>query len=119
MTVEEMVKEFHVVFGVSISNTKDEYAVDQRINLNKEECRELEEAIRSGNPEEILKECCDLVYVAVGTAVRFGMNFDEAFKRVHESNMTKIWPDGTVHYREDGKVLKPETYKAPYLGDLV
>lgn len=30
----------------------------------------------------------------------------EAFKRVHESNMSKLGEDGRPIYREDGKVLK-------------
>nr|WP_319513391.1 hypothetical protein [uncultured Cohaesibacter sp.] len=42
-----------------------------------------------------------------------------AFGRVHKSNMSKLQPDGTVKRREDGKILKPDTYVAPDLTDLV
>jgi len=45
--------------------------------------------------------------------------FHEAFKRVHESNMSKLGEDGKPIYREDGKVLKGPNYKEPDLGDLV
>jgi predicted HAD superfamily Cof-like phosphohydrolase len=49
-----------------------------------------------------------------GTAVALGIHLDRAVTLVHESNMTKVWPDGRVHYREsDGKVLKPDTYQGP------
>jgi len=38
---------------------------------------------------------------------------------VHESNMSKLGPDGKPVYREDGKVMKGPNYKPPYMGDLV
>lgn len=117
-----MVKEFHIAMNVLECTLEDKEALRQRINVVREEAKELDDALKRRHPipEEILKECCDVVYVAVGTAVKFGMNFDEAFKRVHESNMNKIWPDGKIHYRDyDGKVLKPPDYKPPYLGDLI
>lgn len=37
-------------------------------------------------------------------------DLDEVVTEVHAANMRKIWPDGTIHYREDGKVLKPPTW---------
>ena len=67
----------------------------------------------------LLKELCDLQYVLSGFAVTFGLPFDEAFKRVHESSMSKLGPDGKPIYREDGKVLKGPNYKKPDLSDLV
>lgn len=69
--------------------------------------------------EKYLKELCDLIYVLVGTAVTFGWDLDEAFKRVHESNMSKLGPDGKPLRREDGKVIKSENYVEPILTDLV
>lgn len=44
---------------------------------------------------------------------------DEAFSRVHKSNMSKLGNDGKPILREDGKVLKGPNYKAPDLSDLV
>lgn len=67
----------------------------------------------------LLKELCDLQYVLSGFAVTFGLPLDEAFKRVHESNMSKLGLDGKPIYREDGKVLKGPNYKKPDLSDLV
>lgn len=67
----------------------------------------------------LLKELCDLQYVLSGFAVTFGLPFDEAFQRVHESNMSKLGPDGKPVYREDGKVMKGPNYKKPDLTDLV
>jgi predicted HAD superfamily Cof-like phosphohydrolase len=53
----------------------------------------------------------DILVVTYGAANRLGINAQAVFDEVHRSNMTKVWPDGTVHRREyDGKVLKPDTY---------
>ena len=67
----------------------------------------------------LLKELCDLQYVLSGFAVTFGLPFDEAFRRVHESNRSKLGPDGKPVYRDDGKVMKGPNYKEPNLTDLV
>lgn len=137
MSVEVALREFHEAFPNNCSTEED--LLDLRENLIKEEFTEVLEALdllnvalmhkrvwkNSKNDgytqrrEELLKELCDLVYVCVGTAVQLGCSFDEAFDRVHKSNMTKVWPDGTVHYREDGKVLKPDTYKKASMKGLV
>jgi NTP pyrophosphatase (non-canonical NTP hydrolase) len=43
----------------------------------------------------------------------------EAFRRVHNSNMSKLDEDGKPIFREDGKVMKGPGYKAPDLIDLI
>lgn len=68
----------------------------------------------------LLKELADLVYVCYGYADRFGWDLDEAFRRVHLSNMSKLDPvTGKPIFREDGKILKSSGYKEPNLRDLV
>lgn len=75
-----------------------------RIELIREEFNEVDDAFYDGNDNQhTLKELCDLVYVCVGTATKFGWDFDTAFNKVHENNMKKI-TDGT--FRADGKLLK-------------
>jgi hypothetical protein len=44
---------------------------------------------------------------------------DQAFLKVHESNMSKANPDGSVLRRADGKVLKGPNYKEADLNDLL
>ena len=66
-----------------------------------------------------LKELADLVYVIYGYAVTFGWDLDEAFKRVHESNMPKLGEDGKPIKDQHGKVMKGPNYKPPNLKDLV
>lgn len=65
--------------------------------------------------ENTAKELADLVYVTYGTAERLGIDLDEGFDIVHESNMSKIGGKK----REDGKLLKPKTYIAPDMKSVV
>lgn len=67
-----------------------------------------------------LKELADLVYVAFGYANSMGWDLWEALKRVHKNNMDRcVQDDGSIQYREDGKVLKNPNAKKVDLGDLV
>jgi NTP pyrophosphatase (non-canonical NTP hydrolase) len=68
---------------------------------------------------DILKELADLQYVVSRFAVVFDLDLDEAFDRVHKSNMSKLGDDGNPIYRDDGKVMKGPNYKPPYLEDLI
>ena len=117
--------EFHSVFGCKRnknfkSNTiEDVELLVLRKNLIKEEVEEVFEAIKESHEAHVLKELVDVVVVCGGRADTYGWDFDTAFKRVHESNMSKLDDDGKPIYREDGKVIKSKNYKAPYLSDLV
>ena len=85
-----------------------------------EEYEELTLAINENkNKEDILKELCDLVYVCIGFADTYGWDFDVAFNKVHQSNMSKLDKNGDPIYRKDGKILKSELYEEPNLQDLV
>lgn len=102
-----------------------------RMSLIQEEVLELKEAsdhicMRLNNNETVatsekahlLKELADVQYVVSGFADAFDLPIQPAFNRVHDSNMSKL-VDGKPVKREDGKVLKGENYKPPYLEDLV
>ncbi len=117
-TVTEMVKQFHRLGRLPIATEvwNDTYTSRRRINLITEEYEELMQAFARGDAVEALDALCDLVYVCVGTAVEYGWNFDEAFDRVHKSNLTKV---KTPRYREDGKFLKSDDFEPPDLKDLI
>jgi len=66
----------------------------------------------------LLKELADVQYTLSGFAATFGLNLSKAYERVHASNMTKFSDDGAV-YSANGKVLKPTTYRPPYLEDIL
>lgn len=67
----------------------------------------------------LLKELADLRYVVEGAAVAFGLDIEEAYARVHRSNMSKLGEDGRPIRRADGKILKGPNYAEPDLTDLV
>jgi len=60
-----------------------------------------------------------LVYVTYGYAATYGWDLDEAVRRVHASNMSKLDSAGKPLKRPDGKVLKGANYWKPDLSDLV
>ncbi len=85
-----------------------------RSALIAEECRETVDAIANGDMVEIADGLADVIYVAVGTALEFGIPLERIWGEVHRSNMAKVDP-GTrkVTKRADGKVLKPEGWTPP------
>lgn len=114
------------------------------VKLIKEELVEANEAAA-----HLLKEYCDVFYTVAGLVNHVGEKegqrlleeagigkfpdiindlmdvfaehevSEEAFRRVHASNMSKLDDDGNVIRREDGKVMKGPNYKPPVLDDLI
>jgi len=84
-----------------------------RIKLLAEEMGEYLEAEIQNDLVEISDALTDLHYIASGTEAVYGLPGEEIFNHVHDTNMAKVWEDGKVHYREDGKVLKPDNWTAP------
>ena len=82
------------------------------------ECGEGEDVLND-NREDLAKELTDILYVCYWTAAKIGIDVNEAFRRVHASNMSKLGPDGKPVKREDGKVLTGPGYHAPDLSDIV
>lgn len=59
----------------------------------------------------LAKELADVLYVVYGTADLLEIPLEAVFAEVHRSNMSKVGPNGEVTRREDGKILKPATYR--------
>lgn len=113
-----LVKDFHEKFSHPIAIPLDYHYMKLRYNLIKEEWNELNpeiwQSLQDGKLTlNLAKEMADLVYVIYGLAVTFGIDLDEAVKRVHESNMSKLGADGKPVVRGDGKILKGENYQPP------
>ncbi|CAB4124429.1 Phosphoribosyl-ATP pyrophosphohydrolase-like [uncultured Caudovirales phage] len=126
ITPLDMVREFATVMGQPLDLPAESWTdPDNEVELLRYELIEEElneffvERDSSVNPTDALKELADLVYVCYGYAATFGWDLDEAVKRVHASNMSKLGDDGKPIYREDGKVQKGPNYKKPDLTDLV
>tara|TARA_R100000742_G_C4185632_1_gene19337 strand:- start:87 stop:461 length:375 start_codon:yes stop_codon:yes gene_type:complete len=119
----EQAKEFRKAFQVQNSDNLPARTLQK--NLILEEFTEFLEAegmlFRQSLSlhEDALKELADLVYVCYQYAANMNWDLDEALRRVHASNMSKLDEDGKPTYREDGKVLKSKNYKPPTLQDLV
>ena len=88
-------------------------------SLIDEEWSEFHEAYHHESPVNQLKELADLVYVCYQYAESQDWDLDEAMRRVHASNMSKLGEDGKPIYRGDGKVLKGPNYAPPELNNLI
>lgn len=99
-------------------------------NLLQEEFNELGNAIDEKDEIEILDGAFDVSVIALNIAYKLfrknGLDHEEAVKRTEEgfhrvldSNLSKLQEDGTVKFREDGKVMKPESFKPPFFDDLL
>ena len=115
------VADFHAKFNVPQPRTPSLPDADMtsfRLKFLREELEEIEDAVLEEDLEEVLDGLVDIVYVALGTALVFGMDFDTAWKRVQAANMKKI--AGLATGRHDQfDVSKPEGWEPPVLADLV
>lgn len=96
----------------------DNYAM--YLNLITEEYEELQEALDANDSVEQLDALVDILVVTMGAIRAAGWDGEGAWKEVMDTNFAKIDPEtGKVRKREDGKVLKPEGWKAPQLEKFV
>ena len=86
-----------------------------RLDLIEEELDELQYGIDNQDMVEVADALTDLLYVVYGAGHAFGIDLDDCFKEVHKSNLSTLGPDFRPIKREDGKVLKPDTYFPPDL----
>ena len=117
-------KVFHFMhsFGqetLSRPTLPDNELADLRLDLIQEEVGELLTALEKKDIVEIADALTDILYVTYGAGHAFGLDLDECFEEVHQSNMSKLGIDGKPIYREDGKVLKGRGYKPPQLGRII
>jgi predicted HAD superfamily Cof-like phosphohydrolase len=115
--VAKAVTAFHRAFGLPFrvlpcADINDELAA-LRIRLLSEELNELKDATASLDLVGIADALADIVYVAYGTAITYGLDLDAVLAEVHRANMSKLDVDGRPLLRADGKVLKSARYRAP------
>ena len=91
-------------------------ANSSQVNLYMELIREEFEELREGHDNldivEVADACGDLVWVILGLANSLGIPMRAVWHEVMSSNMSKT-VEGKVIKREDGKILKPDTYFPP------
>jgi ribonuclease HI/predicted HAD superfamily Cof-like phosphohydrolase len=113
-----LVAQFHEAFGLPRQTRPEAGAVPAdlartRQRLLEEEVAELREAVEAQDVVGIARELADVVYVAYGTALTYGIDLDAVIAEVHRANMTKRAPDGSSARRADGKVLKGAGFQPP------
>ena len=107
-------------FGSACDQEPNEANYKMYLDLIREETDELEEAIIDNDKVEQLDALVDILVVTMGAIRAAGWDGEGAWKEVKDTNFAKIDPDtGKVRKREDGKVLKPEGWKAPELAQFI
>ncbi|CAB4162896.1 Phosphoribosyl-ATP pyrophosphohydrolase-like [uncultured Caudovirales phage] len=115
------VMEFHKAFSLPIGTAPvlpNKNERDLRKNLLAEEYNEYLDGEEANDIVEIADALADIIYIACGTAVSYGIPLDKIFDEVHRSNMAKL-VDGKVLRREDGKVIKPAGWQAPNIEKII
>ena len=90
-----------------------------RIDLIKEELDELTEAMDNNDLLEVADALTDILYVTYGAGHAFGIDLDQCFEEVQNSNMSKLDEKGKPIYNEAGKVMKGPNYFKPNLSKFV
>lgn len=112
---------FHRLSEVPIQDSPQFPAQERqelRLSLIREEVRELEKANEEQNLVEVADAIGDLIYVAVGMALEYGIPLADVWDEIQQSNMNKVH-DGHVLRREDGKILKPLGWKPPNVAGIL
>ena len=94
-------------------NENNEAQARLYIDLIDEEFRELCDGFLRRHIGDIADGGADLVWVVQGLFTTLGINFDQVWNEVRASNMSKVSDNGKIKKREDGKILKPESYFKP------
>lgn len=81
-------------------------------DLVKEEYSELISAIENRDIVETADACADLIWVVEGLMYSLGIDPQTVWDEITKSNNSKT-VDGKLVKRDDGKVLKPETFRPP------
>ena len=90
------------------------------LGLIEEEVGELNDAVADDDTVEQLDALVDILVVTMGAIRAAGWDGEAAWKEVMNTNFAKVDPTtGKVIKREDGKVLKPEGWRAPQLSQFI
>ena len=114
----DMVRQFHRIMDQELDQPYVQNSELDRLRLMLVS-EEFDEVCAAETPDNLLKELADRVYVASGYAAAFGWDLDEAVRRVHASNMSKLDDEGQPIKQANGKVTKGPNYEPPTLTDLM
>ena len=113
---------FMKTFGQEVKD-KPAFSTDKinklRIDLIKEELDEFKQALDNNDLLEVADALTDILYVTYGAGHAFGINLDDCFDEVQNSNMSKLGNDGKPIYNDQGKVMKGPNYFKPDLSKFI
>lgn len=104
------------MFHEDTQQLNDPYAMQHLyMTLVNEEFNELVKANTTGDSMDCIKEALDVIVVAYGyakaTATALGLPVKPFWDELDRELLSKYKEDGTFLRREDGKILKPYTFK--------
>jgi phosphoribosyl-ATP pyrophosphohydrolase len=79
-----------------------------------EEVNEFKDALMKSDRVEIADALADIIYVAMGTMAKLGMDYEKIMNEVCLSNESK-YTDGVLVKNEVGKIQKGADFKSPDL----
>ena len=107
-------------FGLMCDQVPSDENYKMYLSLIDEEVGELVDAVAADDKVEQLDALIDILVVTLGAIRAAGWDGEAAWKEVMDTNFAKVDQEtGKVRKREDGKVLKPEGWKAPELAQFV
>ncbi|MBN1332459.1 MAG: hypothetical protein JW971_01735 [Synergistales bacterium] len=109
----EKVKTFHENFNAPVAEEPRMLSMERALARAAWMREEVDEFLEAGDIYAQADAMIDLIYFALGTMVEMGIPPEELFDAVQHANMQKLWPDGKAHFREDGKIIKPEGWEPP------
>jgi predicted HAD superfamily Cof-like phosphohydrolase len=116
LTLLDQAEQFRAAFNLAVTGTSGRLIQKCLID---EEWSEFHEAFHQKDEAEQLNELADLVYVCFQYAASQDWDLDEAMRRVHQANLSKLDENGKPIYRADGKVMKGPNFKKATFNDLV
>jgi len=109
-------------FGQEVK-TKPSFSTDKinslRYDLIEEELEELKIAMKNKDLLEVADALTDILYVTYGAGHAFGIDLDQCFDEVQNSNMSKLDENGKPIYNEAGKIMKGPKYFKPNLNKFL
>lgn len=92
-----------------------------RHRLMEEENEEYLEAAQKGDLVEIADALGDMMYILCGTILKHGLQdiIEDVFDEIQRSNMSKLDENGNPIYREDGKIMKSDSYFRPEIAKIL
>ncbi len=107
-----------IEWGLGRDLTWDEIRIEFEGALN-EVMTDLEQVVNAGDVSGTKRVLLRLRILCKGLASELGIPLLEVFRNIHESNMSKLLPDGQVIRNEIGKIIKPLNYVPAEPGQVI